>query len=146
MSTFSLDVTRWVEKAEKRHDLVVRKICLELFRGVVMMSPVGNPELWKSPPSKGYVGGRFRANWQCSIGQPASGTTSEVDPRGSKAIAGITREVSKMRFGDVIYLVNNLPYANALENGWSTQAPAGMLGVTVARFNGVVRQAAQEES
>ena len=31
-----------------------------------------------------------------------------------------------------IYIQNNLPYANRLENGWSNQAPAGMVALTIA--------------
>ena len=41
--------------------------------------------------------------------------------------------------GDAIYLVNNLPYAQRLENGWSTkQAPNGMVALSIQKFDGRV--------
>jgi hypothetical protein len=46
--------------------------------------------------------------------------------------------------GHTIYIVNNLPYANALENGHSKQAPSGMVKVTLQEFPGIVSAAAQE--
>ena len=42
--------------------------------------------------------------------------------------------------GDVIYLTNNLPYAVPLEEGYSKQAPAGMVALTVQDFQSVVAQ------
>ena len=41
-------------------------------------------------------------------------------------------------FGHVYYLMNNAPYANALENGHSMQAPAGVVGLTVAAWEIIV--------
>ncbi|NBT33816.1 MAG: hypothetical protein EBT13_18445 [Rhodobacteraceae bacterium] len=35
----------------------------------------------------------------------------------------------------IIYIQNNLPYANRLENGWSGQAPQGMVALTVAEVS-----------
>jgi hypothetical protein len=45
----------------------------------------------------------------------------------------------------VHFLTNNLPYALRLEYGWSkNQAPAGMVGLAVAEFQSIVRDAAAE--
>ena len=41
----------------------------------------------------------------------------------------------------VQFFTNNLPYAAALENGHSGQAPGGMVRVTVARFQQIVLEA-----
>ena len=44
--------------------------------------------------------------------------------------------------GDVVYFVNGLPYAYRLENeGWSKQAPAGMIKISVTEFDQYVRAA-----
>jgi len=41
--------------------------------------------------------------------------------------------------GDTIYLVNNLPYAQRLEGGWShRQAPNGMVALSIQKFDGKV--------
>ena len=66
--TFASDVKRFSENAKKKLDEQVRGITLELFSSIILSSPVGNPTLWKSKPPKGYVGGRFRANWNTSAG------------------------------------------------------------------------------
>ena len=44
---------------------------------------------------------------------------------------------------DDIYLSNGLPYAKRLENGWSRQAPTGMVRINVARFSSAIKQAVQ---
>jgi len=33
-----------------------------------------------------------------------------------------------------IFIVNGLPYINRLENGWSQQAPNGMVAITLAEL------------
>ncbi len=112
-----------------------KRVCLRALQGVVLMSPVGNPALWRSKPPKGYHGGQFRRNWQLSIGQPVSGIASGVDPSGAIAIAEGLLVLHGLRVPfSIAYLQNNLPYALPLEQGHSTQAPQGMVAVTVARL------------
>jgi hypothetical protein len=48
--------------------------------------------------------------------------------------------------GDTIYLTNNLPYIRRLEEGYSQQAPAGMVALTVQEFAQVVNQISVEVS
>jgi hypothetical protein len=43
-------------------------------------------------------------------------------------------KIGSWRWGEIIYLTNSLPYARRLEYGWSKQAPAGMVRITVANF------------
>jgi hypothetical protein len=93
---------------------------------------------------KGYVGGRFKGNWQVSIGSKRSGVTGRIDASGSATLAAGTTVANAAKAGDVIFIVNNVPYAIPLEYGHSKQAPAGMVGVTVARFQQLVDQAARE--
>lgn len=90
---------------------------------------------------KGYVGGRFRGNWQFTIGIPASGELDRIDPSGAETLAALTAQVASLTAGQTAYIVNNLPYATSLEYGHSTQAPAGMIRVTVARFQEIIQEA-----
>lgn len=90
---------------------------------------------------EGYVGGRFRGNWMFSIGAPDSATTEEIDPSGAKSTARITAGTIKFKAGDTCYITNSLGYAIPLEFGHSTQAPGGMVRVTVARFQQIVLEA-----
>jgi hypothetical protein len=142
MSDFAANISQFVARANGNVDAVVRKIILDIGTKIVMRSPVGDAELWQSPPPPGYVGGRFRANWQYTFGQPATQPTDAIDPSGSSAISGIQSGVSANKAAGLHYLSNNLPYAKRLEEGWSTQAPAGMVGLTLVEFENTVRDAA----
>lgn len=90
---------------------------------------------------KDYVGGRFRGNWMFSIGSPDSSTTEAVDPNGTKSTARIVAGALEFKAGETAYITNSLPYAIPLEFGHSTQAPGGMVRVTVARFQQIVLEA-----
>jgi hypothetical protein len=94
----------------------------------------------------GYVGGRFRGNWQVTFDVKAGGTLERIDPQGDETkaaaqgvVLGFTSDVG------TIWAVNNLPYGPRLEfEGWSSQAPAGMVRISVAEFQSFVNAAARE--
>jgi hypothetical protein len=129
-SIFALQIAKFVEKAKGNADLVVRKVALDLFSRVITKSPVDT--------------GRFKGNWQVAIGSIPAGTVEINDKAGTATIAKVTAEALNMRAGEVIYLVNNLPYARRLEYGHSKQAPAGMVRITIEEFNAAVNKAANE--
>lgn len=91
----------------------------------------------------GYVGGRFRGNWQVTFDTKATGQLERIDPQGdstksaaSQVVLGFTSEVG------TIWAVNNLPYGPRLEfEGWSSQAPSGMVRVSVTEFQTYVNRA-----
>lgn len=145
---FHADLSAWVVKAQGNVDLVVRKVVLDIGTSIVMRSPVGNPSKWKSvmagkAPPKGYIGGRFRANWQHGTGSIPEGTIEAVDKSGALSIGRIMKSLSQgTAAGKIHYLTNNLPYAIPLERGHSKQAPAGMVTLAVIEFQGVVQAAA----
>jgi len=90
---------------------------------------------------KDYVGGRFRGNWQFSIGSPVEGVLDQIDASGSVTLAKLKLQVEQLSIGETAYIVNNLPYAIPLEYGHSKQAPSGMVRVTLARFQQIVAEA-----
>jgi len=160
--SFHLDIREWCKKAKGRTDLVVRKVLIDLGTRLVEKSPVGNPDLWDSlydtadagsgaqrtgarrKPPAGYVGGRFRGNWQYgNLGQQSvpMQRLDDIDPSGAISISRITKGVLEAEPANMHYLVNNLPYAQRLENGWSKQAPQGMVALTVVEFQDIVRAA-----
>ena len=53
-------------------------------------------------------------------------------------------EIQRTGAGGVTYLSNSLPYAVPLENGWSKQAPQGMVKLTAQEFPQYVSQAAKD--
>jgi len=58
----------------------------------------------------------------------------------------VQAEVLNLKAGQVIYLVNNLPYAIPLEYGHSSQAPGGMVRLTVQKWRPIVDAVARELS
>ncbi|WP_421523068.1 hypothetical protein [Pseudomonas yamanorum] len=97
---------------------------------------------------KEYVGGRFRGNWQVSFNTAITENIERIDPKGSASksagaalIQTFTAEVG------TIWMMNNLPYGPRLEyEGWSSQAPAGMVQVSVTEAQTFVNNAVSELS
>jgi hypothetical protein len=142
--SFGSDLEQFEVKTVLKGREALQKISMDLFKSVILMSPVGNPDLWKHPV-RGYVGGRFKGNWQAGINRAPGGVLEDEDATGKKDESGPT--IGKMigtingkaSEGDAIYLVNNLPYAQRLEEGWSTkQAPNGMVALSIQKFDGRV--------
>jgi hypothetical protein len=145
--SFSLDLKAFAEKVNAKADDLVRGVVMEVGRSLVEKSPVGNAELWEHPANKppGYVGGRFRANWQYGEGEAPEGELYEAGggpfPSPQESIERETSKVKIEAAGKVHYLVNNLPYAQAIEDGHSSkQAPAGVVGITVIEFQTIVAE------
>lgn len=110
----------------------------QIFNGVVERSPVRE--------------GSFRANWKITQHRPSaakfkrSGSITSPTPAPTPRKLKLTRAgkvkvyVSKL-FGKSsmpklpkIFISNNAPYADLLENGSSKQAPSGIIAVTMANL------------
>jgi hypothetical protein len=126
--SFASDVAKFAKKAGKSVDETGRAIVLELFGSVIKDTPVDT--------------GRARGNWQTTIGSPASGV---VDRDGAApALSEMTGQAASFG-GNTIYLSNRLPYIYRLEyDGWSDQAPYGMVRKNVARIQKIVAKAARD--
>ena len=136
MANFDFGRLRDLERiVGDRMDQVVRGTLLDLSRRIVLRTPVGNQSLWASAPPEGYTGGQAKGNWQASIGSPETGTTSTIDKSGSATLASINGKTQNAP-GNVWYLTNNLPYVStALEYGSSTQAPTGMVRISLRELD-----------
>lgn len=125
--SFALQIDK--EFAENLDELrqVVRAIALEALRRIVNRTPVHT--------------GRARGNWFVSIGGGGVEVTTEVDPAGGVTITRGGEQIAYYQEIDgfpVITIYNNLPYIEPLETGYSKQAPAGMVAVTVAELQQAV--------
>ncbi|MFD2235945.1 HK97 gp10 family phage protein [Aureimonas populi] len=130
MAGFADQIAAWSEKTREKLETAVRKIALDAFTEVILMSPVDT--------------GRFRGNWQVAIGNIPTGTVEIDDKTGTATIGKVQAETLKLQAGQTIFLVNNLPYAQALEYGHSQQAPGGMVRLTAQRFTPIVDAVARE--
>ena len=95
-----------------------RGLALAVLEGVVARTPVES--------------GRARANWQASPGRPPTGVLDETDMDGRSTVARCRAAIARARPFETIWIVNNLPYVEDLEQGSSRQAPRGMAAATLA--------------
>lgn len=129
MGTWSIPLSSMTAKASTDMDAVVRKMEIDLFGRVIQRSPVDT--------------GRFRGNWQVSNGTPILNTIDRLDVDGMASTDAAIDAVMALPTGQVTYLSNALPYAYRLEyEGWSQQAPAGMVRLTAREFSDAVQKAA----
>ena len=144
--SFAEDIAKFAAKCNGNADLVVRKTVLDVGRSLVEKTPVGNPDLWQNPDNKpdGYVGGHARANWSHSIGALVIQEFDVVDATGNASNERIASSLPINAGGKVHYIQNSVPYIEALEEGHSSQAPAGIVAVTEVEFQDYVQKAIGE--
>ncbi len=126
--SFTVDLSRLVETAKGKTDLVVKKVMLETFSKVIYKSPVDT--------------GRFRANFVIGYSSPDRTTSLDTDKSGAGTIGRITSEITGAKLdGKSIFLTNSLPYSLILENGrangkpGSYQSPQGMVKITLMEIS-----------
>lgn len=72
--------------------------------------------------------GTARGNWFASLGSPnLSADEAMMDKSGQTTISIAKQTISKKIPDQPIYITNNLPYIEPLNNGHSAQAPAGFV-------------------
>lgn len=147
MANISFD--GFARKTAERADKLIRAVGISLFSSVIRDTPVGDPDYWKGKAPKGYVGGRLRGNWNCSLRAP---NTSAIEapkgykkpseyknfPIGQAVINQIETECNSATRKDSVWLANSLPYAQRVEYGWSKQRPDGMVRKNAARIKRIV--------
>lgn len=120
-----------VDNNEKRIKNILRK----LVRDVVNDTPVDT--------------GVLKNNWYANTGSPPRRKNSRPDPSGQGSIQRANKTIDRMDLNKTFYLGNNLPYAGVVEfglypnppknptgktvNGFSKQAPSGMLRINVQK-------------
>lgn len=144
MNEFDLNLGQFIDqfsnKAIEGIENVIKGTLWEMSSRVVKRTPVGDPNLWSFPPPPGYTGGMARGNWFASISSPHVGTVNKIDKSGNVTLAGMADDIDRAP-GEVFYLTNNLDYMKRLEyDAWSTQAPQGMVRVTLAELNVVINE------
>lgn len=111
-SNFSFNVKADAEK-------LIKNIAADVAQGVVMATPVDT--------------GTARGNWKVSSTPDTSYDNTASDKSGQGALQKIFVFISQnTKLGSVVYIQNNLPYIERLEDGYSQQAPSGMVSTTMA--------------
>ena len=114
--SFKKDMEKFTSKAEEAANKIFRGTALDLFGKIILRTPVDT--------------GRAKGNWGAGLNRPGNGSVSGT--------------VATAKIGNSLFLTNNLPYIKVLEEGSSTQAPQGMVKVTVAEFQRTVRANARK--
>jgi len=107
-----------------------KRLVAELFTAINLANPVGNPSRWKKP-RKSYVGGQSRRNWRIAIDLPDRTERSGVDPSGARSQSEAFAVLASLRRPANVWISNPLAYMDRLENGWSRQAPNGIVKTSV---------------
>lgn len=146
------DLHKIAERTKKRHAALVTAILFEINRATVLRTPV--------------ISGRARGGWIASVGEPLIETPLSLDSSGSGTISK-ANSTAVGAYGGIYYLVNNVAYIDILEyggypappekgswdkktqsyeilsrGGYSKQAPAGMVRITVKEVKNKVSQLA----
>ena len=146
--TFSLDVSEFAQVTDRRIQEVMNLVTIDMFNRIVIATPVDE--------------GLLRGNWIPTKARPKKRPREQFDPTGQQAAAEIKATFEKSR-ARKHYLRNNLPYAWVVEyggypnppktpelrqvppgktkNGFSTQAPQGMVRVTGMAFEKAMKKA-----
>jgi hypothetical protein len=141
----------FLEKLRGRGVQITRKIneatynvMAEVIQRADEYSPVGMPETWKRKAPPDYEPGQFRGNWQLGVNERPQGyLPGHVDPDGHQTVAeNLAKIPERAGYGNLYYLVNNVPYAQAVEQGDATTQvpPSGIIGRIHMEFPDIVEK------
>lgn len=146
MAKWSIDINQFVKKTEFSIKRVFVNYVFALYSSIVKKTPVDT--------------GRARGNWNISVGSVDTTTTNKTMKSGLK----YTEDDINVNGDTSVFISNNLPYITTLEyggypnppkkgsynkktktwvtksvGGFSKQAPEGMVGVTLANNDNILK-------
>lgn len=140
MANFDDVISQWVLNVNDKVDDILQTIAIKVGEMVIQMSPVDT--------------GRFRGNWQLSIDSGASSSLNRFDQDGTATLRELTSKARTFTAGQIAYIQNHVlygydleygtyrgPTAKVTDEGFSRQAPAGMVRITEMRFLEIVNEA-----
>lgn len=130
-----------IKKSIKASERAIQATATQLFMKIIADTPAGDVATWKYAPKTTYKPGQLRGNWQTAINNPATSkiTREQLGPSGPATKEAISTAAS-FKMGATIYLTNNSDYGTRVEDGWSKQAPSGMVKVNVLRFDSILKK------
>ena len=139
---FAEDINKFAKKAVDNSNLVIRRTIIDIGQRVITRTPVGDANYWQSKPPAGYVGGHARFNWMYSMNTRVIQELDGIDmsPGGAGTLQRLIGAVPAAPGDAVHFIQNSVPYIERLEDGYSRQAPQGMVAITAAEFQGIVSE------
>lgn len=120
-----------LKRANRKYKNLLREVCYAIVDG----TPVDT--------------GLLKNNWFPTVSRPSTRFTRGTDPSGNKSKVRVNNLLARIKLGQNFYFTNNTPYADIVEfgrypnpsqaknpktvNGFSKQAPSGMLRVNLQR-------------
>jgi len=123
---FNKDLKKFSTTMDLSLGVVVKKVSLDMFAGVIRKTPVDT--------------GRARSSWNIAVGKP----DLSVAPVGGASQKSSNSKAAAFDNPDPyskVFITNNLDYIEFLEQGSSKQAPLGMVKVTVLETLNFLRSA-----
>jgi len=125
---FNDDMNRAMVNIGQASESRIRRVALAAYREINQKSPVDK--------------GTFRANWVASIdtidrSSDLSKTRQDVNEAVTAATAVITNGA---KLGTTITISNAVPYAGKLEDGYSPQAPAGIVAPALTTIRNALEE------
>jgi len=129
--SFSSQISLFVKQGKNSPKKARDRTLIKLFGAIIEDSPVDT--------------GRLRGNWQTNIGFANLSTKQRNAPAGQAPLKRAREEINSAEFKDEIYFTNNLPYAEAIENGHGGRTPGVMVAKNVLRFGQLMTREATRQ-
>jgi hypothetical protein len=155
---FITDIAKFKIKSENTIDDTRKFLAFELFSRVVDRTPVG---FLYEPTS-----GNTKFNWTCTINTLPTSILKGVDKKGNVTKARMEKVLDRVKSDDIIFFSNSVSHIFQIEDGlypkspsvgswnkqtksyeirssggFSKQAPAGMVKLTLLAFSSVSKNA-----
>jgi hypothetical protein len=130
IQTFKADLKAFTDKIKAVPATVQKKVVLDLWASITRRTPVDT--------------GRARANWFVTEGQPSARVDLHPGAKKGEVPEPAAPDVSGLDGTKSVFIINNLPYIEALENGHSRQAPNGMVRLAIQAAELRMRNALKE--
>lgn len=118
---FKADLEKFAEVIDVNLAVATRKLAIDAWTRITERTPVDT--------------GRARASWDIKEGSPSDFVPGEDDDEASIDLAKFAGDISGT---ESVFITSGLDYIRYLEDGSSTQAPAGMIAITLAELEAEV--------
>lgn len=125
--SFAAQLQAFGDMVQEDADQVFRIVATEVGESVIDATPIDT--------------GRSLSNWNAGINSPDDVYRETEDPLDAKTSKRLASEFQNLNFGDTAFITNATPHIPFLEYGSSRQSPNGMIRITLARFDNIVKSA-----
>lgn len=139
MGNFSNDIKKWSKKTKDQQREIVTLVFQRLGTLIVNRTPIGDVSIWAGKPPADYRPGTLVNSWYAGIGESSESLVRSPNITGADSLTNINA-IASQAYGKLAYITNPAPYARRIEYGWSTQAPQGMVRLSVRDFKAIVTQ------